>query len=310
MVLAGGPGGERAVSLRSGEQIASSLEAAGHEVLVRDVLPDDLSALDEAAGGVEVVFPALHGPWGEGGPLQRELEARGLAFVGSGSAAAELSMDKVRTKLLLGEAGLPTPAFQALGEGDVLELGLPVVLKPVCEGSSLGMAICGTMEEVEAARGSLHGAFGVLLAERFVRGRELTVGVLGGGVRGGAAPVEACPVLEIRSAGGFYDYAAKYERDDTEYCFDLGLSEVAYRRIQALAERTHALVGAAHLSRVDLLLGEDDGAPQILEINTLPGFTTHSLLPMAAREAGIETPELVRWLVELALKTPRLIKAP
>ncbi|QDU72963.1 D-alanine--D-alanine ligase Ddl [Mucisphaera calidilacus] len=300
MVLAGGPDRERVVSLQSGRQIAHALHTAGYTVTTRDALPDNLAALDQAANTPDtILFPVLHGPWGEGGPLQQHLQQRGLRFVGSDATAAALCMDKHATKQTLKDAGLPTPDFQHLQPDDTLRLNPPLVLKPLAEGSSLGMAICHTPDDTHAARKPLHDRFGTLLAEAFIPGRELTVGIL-------ETPqsTRALPIIEIRSATDFYDYDAKYERNDTAYLFDLNLPQSTLSRITELALATHRITGARHLSRVDLMLEHDTAEPQILEINTTPGFTTHSLFPMAARHAGIPDARLVAGLVELAASQP------
>ncbi|MEQ9460733.1 MAG: D-alanine--D-alanine ligase [Phycisphaeraceae bacterium] len=297
IVLAGGPDRERPVSLQSGQQVTHALTTAGFHTLLRDATPDNLSALDEAATLNATLFPVLHGPWGEGGPLQHELESRNLTFVGSGSAAARLGMDKLATKQALRDAGLPTPDFQPLTPGDPLTLEPPLVLKPLAEGSSFGVSICHDRAAIESARDKLHPEFGSLLAERFIAGKEITAGVLSR-----AHKAHALPLIWIRLIAEFYDFEAKYEREDTQYDLD-PLPPKQADDLQKLAIQTHQLIGAQHLSRVDFILSEE--GPQILEINTLPGFTSHSLLPKAAAHAGLSFPELAAWLVAAAQNDAR-----
>lgn len=291
LVLGGGPDRERDVSLVSAAQVADALRTAGHRTLERDILPSDTSALDET---YDVVFPVLHGAFGEGGPLQQLLEQRGVPFVGCDSKAASAAMDKVATKQIARQLGVPTPDWQVFGPTDVLTLPLPVVIKPLNEGSSVGVFICHTEQDVTQARAELHGRHPRVMAERFIRGREMTVGIFDG---------RALPVIEIIPGATvtFYDYQAKYSRDDTRYGFDV---------LPGVAEpmRQHAVtlfrgLGCRHLSRVDFIV-DAQNRPWMLEINTMPGFTTHSLLPMAARKSGIEMPALCDKLVKLALQTP------
>ena len=303
MVLAGGPDAEREVSLLSGKGVAAGLVEAGHEVLVRDINGQDQAALDEFADwGGDVVFPALHGKWGEGGGLQQILEERGVRFVGCGALAAGLCMDKQQSKLVLDEAGVATPAFCVVKRGQraatadmAFNEGGGVVVKPISDGSSIDLEICRDKAAYDAARARLHDRHPRLMVERFIDGRELTVGVLVDEVGG----YTTLPMIEIVAADGFYDYQAKYIREDTQYLFELGLDANLVEQIKRTALRVHGLLGARHLSRVDVML-DGEGKPWVLEINTLPGFTSHSLLPMAARQAGIEMPMLVDRLVRAA----------
>ena len=296
MVLAGGPDRERPVSLQSGATITAALAEAGHVVEQRDITPLDLSALDEfVAWRGDVVFPILHGPWGEGGGLQRILDQRGLPYVGSSGPAADLCMDKQRTKVALQQAGLPTPPSQLLGIGDALTLSAPLVLKPLREGSSIDVAICPDDAAVQRSRAELATRHSMLLAEKFIAGIELTVGVVGG-----PAGYEPLPPIQIQPAAAFYDYEAKYQRDDTRYVFDIKLPPAVLDRVRTLALEAHRVLGCRHLSRVDMMV-DAAGDPWIIEVNTLPGFTSHSLLPMAARHAGIPTATLVDRLARLPL---------
>ena len=309
LVLAGGPDRERAVSLLSGAVVAAALREAGHEVVEGEASPRDLTALDHWRG--EVVFPAMHGPWGEGGPLQAELDRRGLAYVGCRTAAASLCMDKLATKAVLREQGIATPAWAEVLSGDAHAVtawasdatNLPCVLKPVCEGSSFGMLIADTPDQLLGGYHEIKRRYDRLLVERYIKGPELTVGVVAGlegqGSGGSGGGGRGLPPIWIRPDAAFYDYQAKYESDATRYLFDLAELNVDPAELQRLAVSVHAAVGARHLSRVDLML-DAAGKPWVLEVNTMPGFTTHSLLPMAAKQAGVPLPALVDHLVRLA----------
>ena len=295
MVLAGGPDRERPVSLMSARQVVAALERAGHEVRQRDVVPADFSCLDEFAHWPgDVLLPVLHGPWGEGGGLQREMDRRGLPYVGSTATAAALSMDKHRTKLVLAEHGLATPPHELVSAGEPMALSPPVVIKPIAEGSSIDLHICKDRDQVESARTALYPRYGQLLVEQYIDGIELTVAILAG--RDGPRTL---PIVQIVPATEFYDYQAKYERQDTQYLFEPDLPPALIGRIKQMALKTHMVLGCRHLSRVDLMV-DRDLEPWILEINTIPGLTSHSLIPMAAAQAGMAMPDLVDRLVSLA----------
>ena len=300
-LLCGGISAEREVSLNTGKQIAEALRAAGHRVWVADISPGDLSALDRPC---DLVFPALHGEFGEDGQLQRILEERGLAFVGSGERASRLGMNKAATKVCLEAHGIPTPAWwMVTGEvgdkvtgwqGDkVTEVGVPCVIKPNEEGSSVGCRICMTVEDVKEHLAATLPRYGEMLVEKFVDGFELTVGILDG---------ETLPVIWIKPAVEFYDYQAKYTREDTEYVFDIPLPEDVLVQVRRAAEDVHRLVGCRHLSRVDLMVDKKLHEVYVLEVNTMPGFTTHSLVPKAAAKAGIAFPALCDRLARMALR--------
>ena len=298
LVLAGGPDKEHDVSLQSGCEVAQGLENAGHDVWIRDINPDDLSALDEFKQlDGDVIFPALHGPWGEGGGVQQILDSRNIKYVGCQAAAAQLCIDKQRTKELFLANGLSTPAFEVLADSEALDLKAPLVIKPVCEGSSIDILICEDDQAVDCGRRKLAGRYDKLMYEQFVSGRELTVGVLDGE---GDAQEIALPVIEIVTQAAFYDYQAKYEREDTQYLFDFDMDARLMKQVQDLAVKAHRILGCRHMSRVDFIL-DDDGNPWLLEVNTIPGFTSHSLLPKAAKHAGIDWPQLVDRLVRMAV---------
>ena len=293
-VLRGGPSAEREVSLVSGAAVARGLREMGHDVFESDVSPTDLSGLDRPA---DVVFPVLHGQFGESGELQEILENRRLAFVGSGSAASRLGMDKVATKRAWERAGLPTPPYRVVTtdrpHNDIPE---PCVVKAIDSGSSIDVYVCrGAAEGVQTgesqrAVAALLGKHGKALVERFIDGVELTVGLL-----------EEQPLAPIRIVPkrAFFDYEAKYKASDTEHRFDTGLPTRVVEHCRDLAKRANAVVGARDLARIDIMLDRANN-PFLLEINTLPGFTPKSLLPEAAAHAGIPFGQLVDRLTRRA----------
>lgn len=298
MVLAGGPDRERDVSLNSGGEVAKALREAGHRVVQRDIGPDNLAALDEFSSlGCQVLFPVMHGSWGEGGPLQELLDARAIPYVGSRAPAASLCMDKHRTKAALVQAGLPTPAFELLTPAKRRTVRPPLVFKPLREGSSIDLVICEDAEQARRARHRLGTRYPELLVEQYIRGRELTVGVIADpAVAGG---VRALPAIHIVPAVEFYDYDAKYDRNDTQYLFDIDLPEEVLSQIAMICVEAFITLGCRHMGRVDLMVDRQD-QPWILEVNTIPGFTTHSLLPKAANHAGMPMPVFVDYLVRMA----------
>lgn len=306
MVLAGGPDRERAISEMSGQAVAEALQQAGHETLVRDINLNDDSALAEFADwSGDCIFPALHGGWGEGGGVQQLLETRGFAYVGSTPRVAELCMDKHRCKLALADREVPTPHWELITPGSKPTLDPPVVVKPLDEGSSIDLSICRTKRDRDKAVRELKHNYARVMVEQFVTGRELTVGIIGR--EPGEAGYEALPVIQIVPAAEFYDYEAKYFRDDTQYRFDTDVPDDVLAQVQQLAVRCHSELAVRHLSRVDFIL-DADHQPWFLEINTMPGFTTHSLLPMAARRTGLEMPALVDRLVCLAVQSGEACK--
>ncbi len=289
-VLCGGPSAEREVSLAGGRAVAAAVRQLGHAVTEADITPDDLSALDAPA---DVVFPVLHGRFGEDGQLQEILEQRGLAFVGSGSAASRLGIDKDASKRTWQAAGLPTAPWEIVTRGDWSPpdgLQPPVVVKPLAEGSSIGVSVCDTLESLRHVLPQAISDFGRVLVERRLEGPELTVGILGH---------DPLPVIQVRPAAEFYDYAAKYQRDDTAYLLDPDLDQATYQAIQEVAVKAFTVLGCRDLARIDFIIDRHTG-PQLLEINTLPGFTDHSLLPKAAGHIGIPFTRLVEMLLQMA----------
>jgi len=300
-LLAGGISAEREVSLMTGAQIAEALGKAGHNVFVSDVGPDNLSALDHRP--VDLVFPALHGTFGEDGQIQAILEERGLPYVGCGPACSRLSMDKVATKECLAKHCVPTPEWQVVYANKFKDnwtpatgIGYPCVVKPIADGSSVGCKVCKTLEEARAHLNETLPRYGAMLVERFVDGYELTVGLIDG---------QTLPIIWIKPSVQFYDYQAKYFRDDTQYEFNLPFDLTTIDAINAAALATWRNVGARHLSRVDVMLEKETLEPYVLEINTMPGFTGHSLVPKAAAKAGIDFVTLCDKLARMALRDSR-----
>lgn len=297
-LLCGGISAEREISLLTGTQIAEALRTAGHRVWQSDIAPDNLSALDHRP--CDLIFPALHGLFGEDGQLQTILEQRGIPFVGSGSAASRLGMDKAATKSCLLEHNVPTPKWQVVYRHKFTDawtgangVGYPCVIKPIGEGSSVGCKICTNLEQAREHLQALLPKYPAMLVEKFVDGRELTVGILDG---------KTLPVIMIKPATAFYDYKAKYDRNDTQYMFDIPLPEGVLDQVRHAALETHRFVGCRHLSRVDIMVDQHTWQAYVLEINTMPGFTSHSLVPKAAAQAGIKFTDLCDRLVRLALR--------
>jgi D-alanine-D-alanine ligase len=292
-VLAGGPGAEREVSLNSGRAVSDALCRLGHRVELCDIGPTDLSALDRPS---DFVFIALHGEFGEDGALQAELEARGMRYSGSSAAASRLAMDKAESKQSFKLAGVPTPPFELVSPagqaGLATRITPPVVVKPVSSGSSVDTSIARTPEALDGAVAAVVAKYGKALVEKYVAGPELTVGVLG---------EEALPVCEIRTHREFYDYQAKYIDDNTQYLFDLGMPSELLERVQRLSLAAHRALGCRVFSRVDCMVDAASMEPYFLEVNTIPGFTSHSLLPKAAARIGLTFDCLCQRIVELSM---------
>jgi len=297
-VLAGGPGSERDVSLESGRAVAEALASLGHEVQTLDILPENLAALDVPA---DVVFPALHGEFGEDGTLQAILESRGIRYVGSGPQASALAMDKAATKRLCSRASVPTAEWQLITNENRQAAarnwsGSRVVLKPIDRGSSVDCYIVPDDLGLEEALDRLLGRYGRCLVERYVDGPELTVGILGR---------QALPVIQIVPRRRFYDYEAKYADDATRYLVNPPLDAALLRQVQALSLGVFEILGCRDMARVDWRVDAASQTPYLLEVNTIPGFTSHSLLPKAAAAAGIDFPRLCRILIEMAMSRSR-----
>jgi D-alanine-D-alanine ligase len=295
-VLFGGIGAERNVSLQSGRCVAEALEEAGFSVVAVDIRPDALEILEDAS--IDAFFPALHGAFGEDGRLQQILEDKSLLYTGSGPAASRLAFDKIASKKLFEEAGVTVPwAIEFLGDTDVrrLEEQLPhssgkYVIKPIRQGSSVGVSIVSSPREALAAAKKTLAEFGDCMIEEFIAGRECTVGILHN---------RALPIIEIRTQNTFYDYQAKYVDEQTQFLFDTITDSAVVERISRAAVDCFRTLGCRHFARVDFVLGSD-GAPYALEVNTIPGFTSHSLLPKAAARTGLTMSDLCAEIVETA----------
>jgi D-alanine-D-alanine ligase len=290
-VLRGGPSAEREISLVSGRAVAEGLRSMGHEVYESDITPADLAALRHPS---DVIFPVLHGEFGESGELQEIMESRGLKFVGSGSKASRLGMDKVATKQAWEKAGLPTPPYRVLTSLDEKIPEEPCVVKAIGSGSSIDVFVCkGSAEGPVSAKDAVATVLRKhkrVLVEKFISGPELTVGLL---EEKPLAPIRIVPKRE------FFDYEAKYKSSDTEHRFDTGLPQHVIENCRELARKANQIVGARDLARIDIMLDERHN-PFLLEINTLPGFTPKSLLPEAAKHAGIDFGQLVDRLAKRA----------
>lgn len=290
-VLSGGQSTEREVSLKSGRAVAEALRSLGHTVYLADINPDQLEALDLQ---VDMVFIALHGAFGEDGRLQQLLEDRGIIYCGSDARASALAMDKVAAKKRFVEAGVPTPRFDVVTPQRVDEAlrfwSAPVVLKPVSEGSSVDCVIAPDQPTFVSELRRLADRYGQCLIEEYIKGPELTVGILGD---------EALPPIQIRTKRPFYNYEAKYLDNDTEYLFDVDLPAAVLDRIRSLSLKAHQSLGCRDFSRIDWMVDDRTHRPYALEANTIPGFTDHSLLPKAAQRAGLGFAELCQRIVTL-----------
>ena len=290
-VLFGGSSAEREVSLNSGSRVLAALQGQGIDAHPFDPAEQPLDALK----GYDRAFVALHGRHGEDGTIQGALELMHIPYTGSGVMASALGMDKFRTKLLWRAAGLPIPEFALLtADSDFAEveeeLGLPIFVKPAHEGSSIGISKVKARGELKAAYEEAAKYDSLVIAEKGVMGGEYTVGIIGD---------QALPIIKIEPASEWYDYEAKYNRDDTRYLCPCNLPEAKEMEIRKGALEAFRVLGGRGWGRVDFLMDED-GNHFFLEVNTAPGMTDHSLVPMAARVAGMEYPALVRRVLDMA----------
>lgn len=289
-VLMGGRSAEREVSLMSGDGVLKALRSVGVAAEPFDPAERDLSELRGL--GVSAAFIALHGRFGEDGTVQGALELLGIPYTGSGVLASALAIDKARSKAVWVAEGLSTPASRivrtsAEAQRAAVELGLPLAVKPCREGSSIGFTRVDTTAGVEAAWRLAARYDAEVLLERFVSGPELTVAILGAGEQ-----AIALPAIEIRARGGAYDYHSKYFSDETVYLCPAPLASAVQTRVRELALSAYRALGCEGWGRVDLMLDATTDQPWLLEVNTNPGMTTHSLVPMAAQAAGLDYPSL------------------
>jgi D-alanine-D-alanine ligase len=293
-VLMGGLSAEREVSLRSGGAVLQALLARGvdaHEVDVdAEIVPRLLK------GKFDRAFIVLHGRGGEDGVIQGALQTLGIPFTGSGVAGSALGMDKYRCKLLWQGLGMPTPEFVLVGSREELEragqIGFPLMVKPAHEGSSIGMNRVEGIEQLESAWQEAREYDSAVLVERWITGSEYTVSILGD---------EALPLIRLETPNAFYDYEAKYQSDTTRYICPCGLEQEKELELQQLALSAFQAVGASDWGRVDLLL-DGEQQPWLIEVNTVPGMTDHSLVPMAAKAREIDFEELVWRILETTLE--------
>ncbi|MCX7007672.1 MAG: D-alanine--D-alanine ligase [Kiritimatiellaeota bacterium] len=285
-VLMGGPSAEAEVSLRSGAAISKALRMAGYSV--DEVNPKD--GVLKFAADVEAVFIALHGAFGEDGVVQQKLCAMNMPYIGSGAEASRKSLDKLASKRVFAEAKIPTAAYEVLTAPGPHKLPLPLVVKPASEGSSIGLHCVRHEGDWDAAARDALAHGNPVLVEKYIPGRELTVGILG---------EDALPVVEICAPDGWYDYGAKYTKGRTEYHVPAALTAEQTARCQELGRHVFRALGCRDLGRVDLRLTPDNEL-FVLEMNTIPGFTETSLLPKAAAAAGINFVELCDRIMQRA----------
>lgn len=293
-VLMGGPSAEREISLLSGNAVLKALVDSGVDAIGLDV--SDATVLNDLQErGIDRVFIALHGRWGEDGVIQGALEVLGLPYTGSGVLGSAIAMEKGRCKLMWIGAGLPTPEFMLLGdEQDIeqaeLSIGFPMAIKPSREGSSLGVSKANNRDELVRFWHAAKELDDIVLAEKWITGTELTVAILNG---------KALPVIRLEAQGEFYDFDAKYLSDATNYICPCGLSAELESAVQDLAVNAFNVASCRGWGRVDVLLDEEQH-PYLLEVNTVPGMTSHSLVPMAAKQSGLDFDQLVVQILEAA----------
>ncbi len=291
-VLMGGPGSERAVSIATGTGVAKALRSLGADVVEVDAKGPEF----ELPAGIELAFLCIHGTFGEDGQLQQILEDRGVAYTGEGVAESELAFDKIRSKDAFRREGVTTPYWQIVTLGQRPTIPIPFVIKAPRQGSTVGVHIIKSDREVDAAMADVSKYDREVLVEKFIPGRELTIGILGD---------QALPILEIIPKGGVYDFTNKYPflnpgaGGGAEHVCPAKIPEEQSRAIQDLALRAHRALGLQVYSRVDVLLPEE-GEPTVLEVNTIPGMTEASLLPEAAAAAGIGYAQLCARIIELS----------
>ena len=292
-VLMGGKSAEREISLMSGKNVLVGLRRKGVDAHAFD--PAERAVFELKAAGYQRAFIALHGRYGEDGTVQGALELMGIPYTGSGVMASALCLDKLRTKLVWLATGIPTPRHEILTASSdwpavAKQIGLPLIVKPAHEGSSIGLTKVTSVEKIQAAYELAAQYDTLVMAEEFVAGRELTAAFL---------EDRALPLIWIEAPQGNYDYQNKYFSDETQYHCPCGLPAAQEKELQALVMRAVEALGCSGWGRADLML-RGDGKPFLIEMNTSPGMTGHSLVPMAARAAGIEFDDLVVRILELA----------
>jgi len=299
-VLMGGPSSEREVSLKSGEAVYQSLRAQGQEVVAIDIKTDDWwenhKIIQEA--DIDIAFIALHGNFGEDGQIQTILEQMNISYTGSGPIASRLAMDKILSRRIFQDKDISVPRYVVLNEKVDREhlciisqgLQLPLVVKPATQGSSIGLSIIETEEQLKQAAEHAFIFGDRIIIEEYIPGREITVGILGD---------SALPVIEIVPQNKFYDYEAKYKPGKSNYVVPADLPVQVSVKAQSIAQAAHTHLGCSGFSRVDMRLSTDN-IPYVLEVNSIPGLTSTSLLPKAAKVAGIDFAQLCMRILRLA----------
>lgn len=295
VVLMGGIAEERSVSLRSGQAVFEALEKAGADVYLADV--QSLQDIVEAVNEMDVAFITLHGRWGEDGSVQAILDSLNIVYTGSGIASSALAMDKLRTKWLWKGLGLPTPNFIRVSDYAPFDeanftLDFPVIVKPIHEGSSIGMRKVDTMPALFDAIDYAKSFDSEVLVEQWIEGREFTCAVLGD---------KTLPLIELKTDHDFYDFEAKYQSNDTQYICPVDLPEKLQANLSALVLDAFDAVGSQDWGRVDIMLDAQQ-KPWLIELNSVPGMTDHSLVPMAARAAGVDFTDLILSILFLTNK--------
>ena len=291
-VLTGGPGSEREVSLATGRGVAKALQSLGAEVVEIDVRDENF----QLPGDVDLAFITIHGTFGEDGQIQKILESRGVAYTGEGVTESAIAFDKIRTKEKFQEHGVATPLWEVIHLGQQPTIPLPIVVKPARQGSTVGVVIVKNENQLECAIAEAAKYDRELLIEKFVSGRELTIGILGD---------QALPIIEIIPRGGFYDFKSKYPflnpqaGGGAEHVCPAKIATAKTKAIQQLALRAFRAAGLKVYARVDVILPENE-QPTVLEINTIPGMTEASLLPEAAAAAGIGYADLCARIIALS----------
>jgi len=307
-VLMGGVSSERAISLNSGNAIVEALDRQGLNVLSLDIVDDDHDkiALCLHDANINVAFIALHGRLGEDGVIQSILEKINIPYTGSGVNASRLAFDKVITQKLFKKNNINIPSYVTLPKGGKIDIeaiigeigAYPLIVKPACEGSSIGITLVAKEDELNTAVQNAHHYDDTVLIEKYIQGRELTVGIIG---------TDTLPVVEICPKNHFFDFDSKYTKGASEYIVPAEISEGMTEELQRVALRAHQILGCEVFSRVDFMI-DSDQRYYVLEINTIPGFTSTSLLPMAAAHYGLSFDQLCIRLTELAYGKKEKIK--
>jgi len=296
-VLAGGVGPEKPISLQSGKAITAALQNANFNARMAHITPQNLTVLDDQT--IDLFFLALHGEFGEDGTIQSILDEKGLTYTASDAEASRIAFDKTAAKQAFAQAGVfvprAVPYCPRQDRSRLLEkltgLSEKFVVKPAKQGSSVGISICNTPQEALETAAATYDRYGECIIEQFLPGTELTVGILS---------AEPLPIIEIRPETGFYDYQAKYIDETTGFLFDTINDPKLVERIKTDALKCFNALGCRHFARVDFIL-TDRQRPYALEVNTIPGFTDHSLLPMAAKRAGLKMPQLCSRIANMAV---------